>query len=670
MLNFKLFAVLAIVLASGIFYGGDAFAAAGTEFSTPTQTNAYASYNNGTNQVQVSWNFNTLPSDTTCFLKGDVRYNGDLNIVNGGEEYIPSFTPRFYSPITSNPVLIEAVNDLGENQYVEEVSCSGETRIDIDTIMNHVLNVNNYQELQLFLTFYVPDSNGDFNTSGPNTNLRIDEVFVMYTPVQAWNTGAQDYGCGGQIGSTLYIDASGSNDSLIAHGNNGDNCTEYQYVENNEWVEISMEPNDGNITKGFHNEVFPLLIEIIHPTVVAEKKGGGCGGDCTPPTFYKNKNGLKIVSEGFEFNGNATDVTDFHTPYDLITINTNQTYNLKLKVYENNYLEWLQIGFGIDGIGDPLNEAESLTTIYLNFDKTLDRVLTVEKHTLVDIPRVNVTMVNCGHTEQECYLLDIDFIYRDQQKNNVIGIEAVDRDRNNAIHYINDGILIVGESMNAPLEQQTSASKGGAFYPQRDGTVTLTLVDYKNDLWQDEHGYMWSTTHYGPYMIDAVPKPIKDADPPSQVMTRTHSNFPDIIISEQQRAVIHFDASKIVSVLDETFAYEFNIQSQEDYQNEMSIKKAIEADRASKLIKNYSLDPSLYLKNAYNHWDYYGDMSLDEIKSLELQQKQKLDSEWYQQILKEYQKYNPANNSDQRLAEKEQKRFQLEEEMRYINENY
>lgn len=515
---------------------------AGSEFE-PTQPNAYASYNNSTNQVQVNWNFDTLPVDTKCLLKGDVRYDEDLNDPLTAEDASISFIPIFYSAVLSSPVILE-----DNTLLAEEVPCTGEMRIDIDTIMNHSENVNAYTDLQIFLTFYV-DDNGDFNAGAI---YRIDEVFVMFSAINIWGDGpgeAQEYGCGGQIGSTLYIDASGSGGTLIAHGNNGDNCDQYVYIENDEWVDISMEPEPGNITSNFHpSESFPLLIEVgSESSQTASKSKGGCGGDCTPPTFYKNKNGIKVVSNGFEFNGNATDVINYHTPFDLITVNTNQTYNLKLKVYENNSLEWIQIGWGIPQIGSPLNDAESLTTVYLNFDKTIDSVDTVEKHTLVDITRANVTMGECGYATSECYILDIDFVYRDQQKNNVIVIEAADLARNSVMHYINDGIIIVGESMNDPLTQKVAVSQGGVFYPQKYGTVIITLVDYKNNLWQDEYGYIWSTNQYGPFLVDTIPPSLKEADRMSQSMTRTNSNFADVVVLEQEKALMIFNATKLMN---------------------------------------------------------------------------------------------------------------------------
>ena len=100
-------------------------------------------------------------------------------------------------------------------------------------------------------------------------------------------------------------------------------------------------------------------------TYIESGGGGGCSGDCTKPTFYKNDAGLLIVKNGFEFNNNATDVINYHTPYDLITVNTNQTYNMKLKVYESNTVKWFQTGFGMPDVGSPLNDAESIATFYL-----------------------------------------------------------------------------------------------------------------------------------------------------------------------------------------------------------------------------------------------------------------------------------------------------------------
>jgi len=569
MLNYKLFAVFAIVLVSGIFYGGDAFAAAGTEFSTPTQTNAYASYNNGTNQVQVSWNFNTLPSDTTCFLKGDVRYNGDLNINNGGENYIPSFTPRFYSPITSNPVLIEAVNDLGVNQYVEEVSCSGETRIDIDTIMNHVQNTNNYQELQLFLTFYTPDSNGDFNTSGSNTNLRIDEVFVMYTPVQAWNTGAQDYGCGGQIGSTLYIDASGSNDSLIAHGNNGDNCNEYLYLENDEYVDIGMVAspvlNNGQISYGNHDQSpFTLLIQVVAQiaALVTSSSAGGDDDAQSKPTFaYDHNTGVKRVDAGLVINGTVFPVThNFHTPFPMLHLQVGETQNFTATVFSPNPLMKMEFAFGIEEVGK-LNEAEASIVIETNY---AGEVLSSEIVRDTTPPVLNATSLESSISKVKCvsediteicYGVSIEFSFMEPPNGEVFGVQAIDNKLKNQILYFNDGITLEGDSQNPPVTIQITSEI------KYNGLQTIQRIDKENDIWmtldKSEPVLKYQQNDFGTFIPIEYRITESTSDEFRTNPDRLHSEFKELIIKEQNKAARYFDFQSCLKELPDSFSYDY-----------------------------------------------------------------------------------------------------------------
>ena len=91
-----------------------------------------------------------------------------------------------------------------------------------------------------------------------------------------------------------------------------------------------------------------------------------------------------------------------------------------------------------------------------------------------------------------------------------------------------DGVLVIGDSLNEPLLQDVTVANGGVFYPQRAGTVLLTLIDYKTDMWQDEFGYMWSSNQYGPYIVDVIPVPQKEPDtisPWSGYNDRIHSEF-------------------------------------------------------------------------------------------------------------------------------------------------
>ena len=268
--------------------------------------------------------------------------------------------------------------------------------------------------------------------------------------------------------------------------------------------------------------------------IIINKSGGGCN-DCTPPTFGKNKAGKFLVSDGFIFNGNATDVADYHTEFPLITVITNQTNTVIVKMYENrgvNNIRLAQFGMGMPEIGDPLSNAQSLLEIWI-VGAEIEEVIKIDENNLVDILNATTSIVDCGYVGTEnCLQITLEYVYRDQPKYNIMVINAMDNSRNAQTNYMNDGILVIGNSLNEPLIQQTSTSKAGKLYPQKAGSVNLTLLDYKTDVWQDEYGYLWSTNNYGPYLNDEIPIPKKTPDKYSKwsgYNDRFHSEFKNYV---------------------------------------------------------------------------------------------------------------------------------------------
>jgi len=245
-----------------------------------------------------------------------------------------------------------------------------------------------------------------------------------------------------------------------------------------------------------------------------KKNGGGCS-DCTPPTFGLNKKHTIVVEDGFTYNGNTTDVINYHTDFPLITVVTNQTNTATLKIFENrgvNNIKLVQFGMGMPGVGSPLNDAQTLVEVWLE-GTDIDKIVKIDKNNLVDIINATISTVDCMVGDvRDCLEVTIQYIYRDKPKYNIMAINAIDIPGNSQTNYINDGILVTGDSLNEPLEEHVVVSKGGALYPQRAGTVLLTLVDYKTDIWQDEYGYMWSTNQYGPFILDTIPVPQKEPD--------------------------------------------------------------------------------------------------------------------------------------------------------------
>ena len=285
--------------------------------------------------------------------------------------------------------------------------------------------------------------------------------------------------------------------------------------------------------------------------------GGGCSGDCTKPTFGKDKDGRQIVQEGFSFNGNATDVTTYWTPYHMITAQTNTTHNFTLKAYENfgvNNIKWFQFGV-VPEVGVPLNDAEILTTIYIQSSE-IDEIVDSDSNNLFDIVNATSYVENCGYVDTDCLEISLDVMFRDDLKNKVIVIQVMDTSRNTETKYLNDGIDVFGESMNEPLVREVTVSKGGAFYPQTRGTVELTLTSYKDNAWQDVYGYMWSSNNYGFYIVDTVPVPVKEPDLMWNAMTRINSNFDAMKQTEIERAVLIFDSTTLQKDIKPTFTFD------------------------------------------------------------------------------------------------------------------
>ncbi len=582
----------------------EAFAAA--DFS-PIQTNAYVSYDNSTNQVQVEWDFTTggVNAPETCLVKGDFWFFTDLDNAYNTDQSdsdtpsdpyfdhvtrVTGFIPINYSVVSSSPETVD-------NDMTEVIPCTGSARIDLDTVMSHESNV--YQDgvtpredLQIFLSFYAIDGNTGVTseTFSFQSTTYMDQIFVFYTPDVTWSTAAKTYACGGEPGNVLYIDASASDSSLIAHGNNGDNCDQYLYIENNEYVDIGGANNAASLTDGqtFYDDhiagSFSLLFEIIE-----ERSNNSSCGDCTPPTFGINKNNLMLVNNGFTYNGNSIDVTDYHTLFPLITVVTNQTNTVSVKVYENrgiNNISNVQFGMGMPEVGSPLNDAQTLIEVWLD-DGMIEKIVPLDENNLVTITNVTTDIVSCGYTPADCLQVTVDYIYRDQPKYNVMAINSMDGSRNSQTNYMNDGVLVTGQSMNAPLTQDVTVSKAGMLYPQRDGTVELSLVDYKNDLWQDPFGYMWTTNQYGPYLIDDIPLPIQEPDPIWQVMDRSNSHFDEMIQYEQARATLQYDASKSKSVPDDIVTVDYTEKiNKSELRNQILLSEAARAEVTKEYLIN------------------------------------------------------------------------------------
>lgn len=373
------------------------------------------------------------------------------------------------------------------------------------------------------------------NISGDDTETNSGEVYILY--LNSDDTVKESQKISNISEKTRTGSAPFSSDDLFGNGM-------ALWIEDGTSAVIAIGVH--NDDTGDENTGAINLFYITRGNTDIEKRSSSCA-DCIPPTFGKNKNGVLLVSEGFIFNGNPTDVTDYHTPFPLITVITNQTNTVTVKVYENSgvsYIDLIQLGLGMPEVGSPLNDAQVLLEFWID-NTEVYKIVKVDKNNLVDVVNATTTLVGCLNDNGEnCLELSVKYIYRDQPKYNIMAINAVDFKRNTWNNYMNEGIEVIGESLNDPLLQQVIASKGGVFYPQKAGEATLTLSDYKTDMWTDEYGYIWSTNEHGPYLVDIIPTPVKIPDevsPWSGYNDRWHSEFGEYVKMQQEKAAIIFD---------------------------------------------------------------------------------------------------------------------------------
>jgi len=572
MLNYKLFAVLAIVLASGIFYE-DAFA-----MFSPIQPNAYVSYNSVDNEIQVEWDFTTggVDAPQTCLLKGDFWYYTDLNNAHGTDQsesdnqshqyydhvtYVKGFTPIHYSVVSSSPTVV------GTDKTTEVIPCTGSARIDMDIVMSHPSNVKldgvtPREDLQIFLSFYALDANTaiTLETFAFQSSTYMEQIFVFYTPDVTWNDGAKDYACDGEPGNVLYLDGSG------IHGNNGDNCSKYETLADNQWVDIGGDNNaaslaDGVTATGFHNEpFFSLLIKVVEQITALVTSNGGDDDHNSRPTFgMDHKRNEPRVDTGLAINGMPYPILDnFHTDMPFVAIHIGEIQNFTAKVYAPHSLKIMEFLFGIPEQGS-WNEAEASIEILTNYNgdalgEDITQSLTSPIINATSL-QYSISKVKClpSDNTEPCYRVSLEFSFLERPLGNVVALQAIDESRKNQISYFNDGLDITGESLNPPVTQEIISDI------KYNGLQTIQRIDKVNDVWvtldKSEPVLTYQQNDHGTFIALEYRFFEKTPDVMTSNPDRLHSEFIKSIKFEQKRAVQYFDSALYLGQLDPAWSH-------------------------------------------------------------------------------------------------------------------
>jgi len=290
-------------------------------------------------------------------------------------------------------------------------------------------------------------------------------------------------------------------------------------------IAISATQNDDGGSDSGAIHLF-YIERAVDPPVI---KRGGSSGDTTPSTLGMS-NGVRMVENGFSFNGKSVNVDYFHTNFPLVSTLAGFPNTVKMKIYENGGLSKInrvQFGLGVEETGTPLSESELIVLINLHNNGTSLKSIEYEgDETLIVLNKTNVelSIVKCkANSFAECLLVSLTYTYREGPDYNTVLVNTMDDRRNTWNYYFNDGIKVIG-SMNPPATTEIFVKNT----KQDPGVhLTLTQIDKINDIWKDINDIKYQHTN-GAFDRITPYKPWTCNDPPLDqinVPTRLNCNF-------------------------------------------------------------------------------------------------------------------------------------------------
>ena len=112
----------------------------------------------------------------------------------------------------------------------------------------------------------------------------------------------------------------------------------------------------------------------------SEGDGGGCKGDCVPPTLGVDTSGKVFVESGFTINGKSYDVENFEQAIPTQMIKTGEPVEITLKVFENGgpqHLNHVELVLGNEHVFDSYVWRQ-VPTADIEWSQTFDGIESVD----------------------------------------------------------------------------------------------------------------------------------------------------------------------------------------------------------------------------------------------------------------------------------------------------
>ena len=294
------------------------------------------------------------------------------------------------------------------------------------------------------------------------------------------------------------------------------------------------------------------LIIAVTPELKPDSKNGESSEHLTRPTFgLSHETFDSIVDNGFAFNNQTFPITDnHHTDFPEQTVNIGETNSFSATVYADKELKVQEFLFGIPEVGQA-HLAELGVEVWYDVTGEIKQIKTVQKSGVIDTETLvathEKTKCQAQDIEQKCDTTNISMVFQEQLKDKIMAIKAIDHKNRYQITYLNEGIGVLGESLN-PMNEMLipSPTKG-------EGQVLVTQIAKYSPYWIAQDGKIFEQNIFDSFkQINQTFERFSDSGNP---YTRMHSEFEKLVAYEQNKATKIFDSSGLVSELGTSFAY-------------------------------------------------------------------------------------------------------------------
>lgn len=321
-------------------------------------------------------------------------------------------------------------------------------------------------------------------------------------------------------------------------------------------------------------------MSVIAPVSEGEDNPGGCN-NCQSPTLGIDSKLMRVVDNGFTYNGKSVDAERFFTPYPLITVNVGEPNIAEFRIYEDigpQNIKHFSFAFGLDK-GEIISNSKAKIELDIDQDGIETVIVTDPENALEDV-NVSTRVETCNDDgkDNDCLIVTINHTFREPLGFNIVGTDVWDMERNAWQNYFNHGIEVTGESLNAPKEYD-GVNRGQMYHLTE--TSKTTAIDEFGDLWSLQYN-TWNKDYVSHERVQ---------DLPTSVMTRSHSEFAGYKDAVTANAIIELlevcpTCLESYADFDDSFAYQYpetqskmnNPEIQEIMNSENSKAKNIMAD--------------------------------------------------------------------------------------------